>query len=358
MLYNLIIEIGFIIAIAMLTSQVIIMWFARSASKFEKRNDIDAVQASHLNPVARIGGIAVITATVFGALPFLKILNSWPHYPLLLLSALPIFVIGLCEDLGYFSSPRVRLIAAALSGAFFVGLFGQWLPRTDIPGLDIVMQWGPFGIGFSLFLAVGVCHAFNLIDGLNGLSGLTAVGAALSLAVISHEVGLAGHRNALFILSGAIVGFLTFNFPFGKIFLGDAGAYVIGHMLIWMAISILCAAPNVTSFAMLLIFFLPVADTLLAITRRVYLGKPILYPDRLHFHHLIMRSVEILVLGGQRRHIANPLATIVTLPFAFAPMLAGVLLALDRDKAAIACLFFIGIFLIAYKIGIWITKLL
>jgi UDP-N-acetylmuramyl pentapeptide phosphotransferase/UDP-N-acetylglucosamine-1-phosphate transferase len=212
------------------------------------------------------------------------------------------------------------------------------------------MQWAPIGIGFSIFLAAGISHAFNLIDGLNGLSGFIAVGISLSLAAISHQMGLDEHRDVLFILSSAIAGFLVFNFPFGKIFLGDGGAYVIGHILVWMAISILCAAPKISPLAMLLIFFFPVADTLLAIMRRVYLGVPILYPDRLHFHQVVMRGIEMLVLGQKRRHIANPLAAAFILPFAFTPMVVGIFLVLDRGKAMIALLLFTALFLMTYKI--------
>ena len=87
------------------------------------------------------------------------------------------------------------------SGVVFVALFEQWLPRTDIPGLDFLMQWAPIGIGFSLFLAAGISHAFNLIDGLNGLSGFIAIGVALSLAVISHQVELYEHRDVAYYLN-------------------------------------------------------------------------------------------------------------------------------------------------------------
>ena len=130
---------------------------------------------------------------------------------------------------------------------------------------------------------------------------------------------------------------------------------MIGHLLAWMSVSILWNAPNVTPFAMLLIFFWPMADTLLAITRRLSSGKPVAQPDRLHFHQLIMRSVEIVLLGRKKRRIANPLATLLTVPFIFAPMIAGVLLALDRGKAAMACVAFSAIFIATYKTGMWLT---
>ena len=156
-------------------------------------------------------------------------------------------------------------------------------------------------------------------------------------------------------IAAAILGFLVFNFPFGKIFLGDAGAYVAGHLLVWMSVSILWNSSNVTPLAMLLIFFWPVADTLLAISRRLALGKPITQPDRLHFHQLVMRGVEISLLGRGRRHVANPLASLLTMPFIFAPMVAGVLVSGDRSNAAIACVTFAVIFTTTYKIGIWIA---
>ena len=333
---------------------LILVWFERTSTHSRKRHDTSAVQASHSKPTARIGGLAIVLAlgTVVG---LSQNAMSWHISTLVLVSALPVFGVGLAEDLGYLASPRKRLVAAAVSGAVFISLMGQWVPRTGIPGLDIALQWSPFAMTFSLFLAVGISHAFNLIDGLNGLAGSTALGAALALATIAHQAGLAEHRDILLIIAAAILGFLMFNFPSGKIFLGDAGAYVVGHLLVWMSVSILWNASYVTPLAMLLIFFWPVADTLLAISRRVSLGKPIAQPDRLHFHQLVMRGVEIVLLGRRKRRIANPLASLLTMPFIFAPMVAGVLLSGDRSNAAIACVAFAVIFTTTYKTGIWLA---
>ena len=282
-------------------------------------------------------------------------MNDWSDFDLLLVSALPVFLVGLAEDLGYFASPRRRLFAAAVSGAAYIVLMGQWVARTGIPGLNFTLQWSPFAMAFSVFLAAGISHAFNLIDGLNGLAGFTALAATLSLTTIAHQAGLTEHRDILLTVAAAIAGFLAFNFPFGKIFLGDAGAYVIGHFLVWMSVSILWNAPNLTPFTMLLIFFWPVADTLLAITRRLALGRPISQADRLHFHQLVMRGVEIAILGRKKRRIANPIATLVTLPLIVAPMIAGIWLSLDRGNAAIACVVFAVLFITTYKTGVWLA---
>ena len=340
--------------VSALTSFLIIVWFARIRTQSLRRNDTSAVQASHLKPTARLGGLALFIALIVAA-ALSHSADNWATFVLFLVSAMPVFVIGLAEDLGYLASPPRRLLAATVSGAMFIALMGQWVLHTGIPGLDIALHWSPFAVAFSLFLGVGISHAFNLIDGLNGLAGFTALAAALALATIAHQSGLTEHRDILFTIAAAVLGFLIFNFPFGKIFLGDAGAYVIGHLLFWMSVSILWNAPDVSPFALLLIFFWPIADTLLAITRRLSLGKPIAQPDRLHFHQLVMRGVEIVFLGRKKRRIANPLATLFTLPFVFAPMITAVIFALDRGAAAIAYGLFAVVFITTYKTGMWIA---
>ena len=340
--------------VSALTSFLIIVWFARIRTQSLRRNDTSAVQASHLKPTARLGGLALFIALIVAA-ALSHSADNWATFVLFLVSAMPVFVIGLAEDLGYLASPPRRLLAATVSGAMFIALMGQWVLHTGIPGLDIALHWSPFAVAFSLFLGVGISHAFNLIDGLNGLAGFTALAAALALATIAHQSGLTEHRDILFTIAAAVLGFLIFNFPFGKIFLGDSGAYVIGHLLFWMSVSILWNAPDLSPFALLLIFFWPIADTLLAITRRLSLGKSIAQPDRLHFHQLVMRGVEIALLGRKKRRIANPLATLFTLPFVFAPMIAGVMFALDNVAAAIAYGLFAVIFIATYKTGMWIA---
>ena len=101
----------------------------------------------------------------------------------------------------------------------------------------------------------------------------------------------------------AVLGFMVLNFPLGKIFLGDGGAYALGHLLVWSAIILINYASDVSAFAILLIFFWPVADTGLAIWRRWKLGNPTDRPDRLHFHQLAMRFIEIRFFGRDRRKL-------------------------------------------------------
>ena len=186
----------------------------------------------------------------------------------LILSAMPIFVIGLAEDLGYDMTPKVRLIASTISGIVAILFFKVWLSKLGIPGFDVLLLFTPVAILFTIFSTVGVVNAFNLIDGLNGLSSYVSISVAVSLSIISFQVGNLQFAIFLILLSSSILGFFVLNFPFGKIFLGDAGAYALGHILVWCSILLINNSEEISAFAVLLIFFWPVADTGLAIWRR------------------------------------------------------------------------------------------
>ena len=320
------------------------------------RNDIKAVQSAHTVQVPRIGSLLIIFSLFLGAIFQSSEMPEANFLLKLLLSVSPVALIGLSEDLGFHMRPRVRISAAALSGAVFIIVFEEWLPRADFPGLNLAVQWAPFAMLFSIFLTVSISHAFNLIDGLNGLAAITAISSAIALATISNSVELYAHRDVLILLVAAISGFLLLNFPFARIFLGDAGSYSIGHMLSWISISILWNTEAVTPWAILLIFFWPVADTILAMVRRFSKGKAIFQPDRLHFHQLMMRGVEIMLLGRNRRMVANPLATVLMLPLIISPMCAGVLFAADSHNAALAVLAFTVLFIAAYLMGLTIAN--
>lgn len=311
-----------------------------------------SVQAAHSRVTSRLGGVAVVVAMCASTVFWFTSVDVRLNYAYFLATITPLFIVGLLEDLGYLASPRRRLIAAAMSGLLFVLIFQEWLLRVDVPVLDFAFAWAPLAIPLTVFICVGVTHAFNLIDGVNGLSSTVALAAALSLALIAHEAGLSGHRDAMLLVAVAIAGFVVLNFPFGLIFLGDAGAYVIGHVLVWTAVSILWSAPSVSAFAVLLVFFWPVADTLLAIWRRWYSGKPVSSPDRLHFHQLIMRAIEISLIGRARRSLSNPLTTLVILPMALMPMAVAVLWWDHVAITAGASMGFATAFVAVYVLGI------
>lgn len=329
--------------------------FSRRAGHDEK-----AIQSAHSGFVPRVGGLAIYISCL-GLIPLL----SFGFIPLslvfdldakeliwLIFSALPVFLIGLAEDLGYDMSPKLRLIASCISSIFAVIVFNVWLSKLGVLGLDALLLFSPLAIIFTIFACVGVVNAFNLIDGLNGLSSYVSISVATSLSIIAYQVGNLQFAIFLILLNSAILGFFVLNFPFGKIFLGDGGAYTLGHLLVWCSILIVNQSEETSPFAILLIFFWPVADTGLAIWRRWKLGNPTDRPDRLHFHQLVMRFLEIRFFGRRRRHIVNPISTVILIPLISTPQILGVMY-WDNLRATIlwTCIMTL-IFMATYFLGL------
>jgi UDP-GlcNAc:undecaprenyl-phosphate GlcNAc-1-phosphate transferase len=294
-------------------------------------NNLNTVQALHKNPTARVGGIAIFAAITLGI--WFAPLDVTASYAKFIAATGVLFLVGLLEDLGFRISPTKRLFAAFMASACVVIFLQVWMPRTGIPQLDGLMMYWWVGVPLTLLVTAGIANGFNLIDGVNGLAALTAMVGAAALALIAAKADYATMTGLSSLLAAAVFGFFVFNFPFGKIFLGDAGAYTLGFVLSWFAISILLNAPEVTPWALLLTLFWPVADTFLAVSRRQRKSTDTMAPDRLHVHQLVMRALEIYALGRNKRHIANPLSTVVLAPFVITPAIAGVLL-WDQPRAA------------------------
>lgn len=191
-------------------------------------------------------------------------------------------------------------------------------------------------IAFTIILTGGISHAVNLIDGLNGLAMGVSMLISLGLAGLAYSVGDTSVAAVAVLVTAVIGALLVFNYPWGKIFLGDAGAYSIGHVLTWIGIVLIARNPEIAPFSVLLMFFWPITDMLFAIVRRVLAGRPVDRPDRLHFHQLVMRSIELVILGRKNRSLSNPLATLVVVPLAGLPILAAQGLWWDNNLSAMA----------------------
>ena len=333
-------------------SALIVAFGRRLAQAFDWRSDLTELQAVHDTPTPRLGGVGVLLAIGLGAIDWFGDAVVQANYWLFIVSHAPVAAAGLIEDTFGSVRPRWRLLAAELSGILLVAIFGQWLPRVGVPGVDWAMAaWPILAIGFTIFACTGVTHAVNLIDGVHGLCGMWAVAASLCLAMVAQQAGLDAHVQALMLFCCAVLGFLAVNYPMGKIFLGDAGAYTVGHALAWIAVSIVWLSADVAPFALLLIFLWPVVDTLYAIARRLTNGRPIFAADAEHIHHIIYRMLHH---GGLPRGVANPLSAIVLLPAYLGPMVAGICFWDDNATSAVVCLLFGGLFVVTVSgLTVW-----
>jgi len=308
--------------------------------------DLIAIQSMHTHPTPRVGGIAVFGAIVIGVISSSASISG-THTDFVLVTSL-LFFVGLAEDFGFQMSPRHRLLAAAVSSLLVILVLGFYLPRTGVPIIDIIIDHWAVGVPLTVLVTAGISNGFNLIDGVNGLASFTAIVAALALSQIAEVSGYATMAHLSILIAVGILGFFIVNYPFGLIFLGDAGAYTIGFVLSWFGIAILINVPNVSPWAILLTLFWPVADTLLAIYRRLRRRQNVCTPDRLHVHQLTMRGLEICFFGQNRRHITNPMTTLVMSPFVSAPPIVGVLFWDQNQNAFLAVLAFFALLFVGY----------
>lgn len=313
---------------------------------YGRTEDLFSVQSSHTRLTPRVGGVGIFAAISLSV--FFAPISISGAYVNFFLAMTVLFSVGLAEDLGFKISPRWRMFAAMGASLLVIWLLGVWIPRIGIPGFDMLVGHWAVGIPLTLLLTAGIANGFNLIDGVNGLASMTGIVAAIALSQIAELAGYVEVGHLAMLMAAGIFGFFLMNYPLGLIFLGDAGAYTIGFVLSWFGIAILLNAPVVSPWAILLTMYWPVADTLLAIYRRAQRNVDISAPDRLHVHQMVMRALEICILGRNRRHIANPLTTLVLSPFVIAPPLAGVLLWNQNMNAFLTFLIFSMLFFASY----------
>jgi UDP-GlcNAc:undecaprenyl-phosphate GlcNAc-1-phosphate transferase len=315
-----------------------------------RSRDTDAVQSMHVTLTPRVGGIAIFGALAFTIMLAPESISGSYFYFIVATSVL--FFVGLGEDLGFHISPRLRLLSAVIASMLVIVLLDVWMPRIGVPLIDPLLQYWIIGVPITLFVTVGVANGFNLIDGINGLAAMTAMIAAISMALIAQQAGYLHMVSLSMMLAAVIFGFLVLNYPFGLIFLGDAGAYTIGFVLSWFGISVLLNAPEVSPWAVLLTMFWPLADTLLALSRRRRRRMNAMQPDRLHVHQMVMRTLEIYILGRKRRSLSNPLTTLVLAPFVAAPPIIAVLFWDNNLGAFLAVIILLALFFGSYELSL------
>ncbi|MGH0034415.1 MAG: glycosyltransferase family 4 protein [Myxococcota bacterium] len=238
-----------------------------------------------------LGGLAVAFGAVMGLAAASLVLGEETLAPQrlegILIGGTLLLVLGAVDDrhgLGAWTKLAVQILAAvvAVQYGFEIPHLTEPLTRTtlQIPG------WASWLI--TIVWIVGVTNAVNLIDGLDGLaSGLGAIIAG-TLVVICWQAGqMVGvvYGIALF---GALLGFLPFNFPPARIFLGDTGALFIGFSLSLLAIEGARQPAILTFVVPLLALAVPLLDTALSIVRRLREGRPVFSADRAHMHHRLL----------------------------------------------------------------------
>lgn len=247
---------------------------------------LHGVQRAHLAPTPRIGGVGIFLALVVVAV----YMAGAPVGALLapvLIAGIPVFVLGLLEDLFKRDSISERLGATFVSALLAWWIMDVSLRSVGVVGFDVLLSITVVSVLFTAFAVAGIANAVNIIDGFNGLASGTVALSMLGFAAIAYQVGDIALAQLALLFAATLWGFMLINFPFGKIFLGDGGSYFLGFALGWVAVLLTSRNPEVSPWACFLVCGYPIIETLFSIYRRIKRRLHFGRPDRLHLHSLV-----------------------------------------------------------------------
>ena len=243
--------------------------------------------------ITRLGGVGIfISYSISLSLLVLgyKLMGRNPIYITQIIesvapAAILIFAVGLADDI--FDVPAWSKFVVQIAAAAYLFLAGLRVNPLVFGNHHLSL---PVSFLLTVLWVAGITNAFNLIDGLDGL----AAGSAMFSTAAVFMVGLiGGNRPVAMItigLTGAILGFLRFNFNPATIFLGDSGSLFIGFVLSAISLAGSQKSPTLVAVAIPVVACgLPILDTSIAIFRRFISGKPIFGADREHIHHKLLK---------------------------------------------------------------------
>lgn len=278
----------FIIILTTFLTSLILTHLMIKTSKNMNIMDIPNERSVHKKPTPLLGGIAIFLSFLFG---FILFGNQNPLMISILIASFLILLLGIFDDIKPIKA-RYKFVIHILVALIVVFYGGLKLTHVDIFGLSLNFKWmSPY---VTILIIVGIINAVNLIDGLDGLcAGISSI-YFLTIGVIALILNKFNGLDIIlsFIMLGATLGFLVFNFPPAKIFMGDTGSTFLGLMI---SVIMLLGFKTVTLTSLLIplvLLILPITDTLFAIIRRALNKKPIGQADKEHIHHQLLKHLS------------------------------------------------------------------
>lgn len=300
-------------------------------------------QKFHFDPTPRIGGMGIA----------LGYLVAWFVLPVQFrgiwlvigFAGLAPLAAGLLEDLTRQVGVKVRLIATMSGGLMFAFLSGYLMDKVDLWGMDWLLGFPVAAYLFTAFAMGGVANAINIIDGFNGLASGALIIMFAAFAWVAHQVGDGLVFGLALMFAALVAGFFMVNFPTGRIFLGDGGAYFCGFLLAVLGVLLPARNVEISAWTAILICAYPVIETLASMRRKARReGHSVGQPDRVHFHMLAHRRyARRIVRQPTRKKLRNPVTALVTWAL---PLTTTVFVMLSYENAlASAGFFFLTVFL-------------
>ena len=234
-------------------------------------------QDTHQGKIPRMSGLILIT------LFFIYGINTQIiSYDFILISSL-FLIPALFEDFGIDIKPILRFFLIFIS-CFLLILNLESLPQFNLTFMNIILNSSYFQIIFYTLALASVINGQNIIDGTNGHSAITAVIIFICIGYLGYEINDPQIIQIAIFVIIMILSFLIFNYPFGKIFLGDAGSYFIGLLGGYLIIEIFARNPQLPTWSAAIILFYPTFEVVFSFFRKILSHKSPLLPDRKHLH--------------------------------------------------------------------------
>lgn len=260
----------------------LVKWIAKHVEALDYPNE----RKVHKKPMPLLGGLMMFFGFLFGYM-FFAPQNT--QMLAILIAGFIVILTGMIDDIKPLKA-RQKMIGQVIA-AIIVTFYGDIL-LNDITFFGFYFDFGWLAYPLTIIFIVALMNCINFIDGLDGLScGISTIFFATIgvIAFIMHNIGSL-EITLTFIMLGACLGFLIFNFNPAKIFMGETGSMFLGFM-----ISVVCLmgfkAVTLTSLVVpMLILAIPILDTLFAIIRRIIHKKPIYIADKQHLHHQLLNK--------------------------------------------------------------------
>lgn len=296
-----------LIVSSFLVSVISTLWARRWFSRHTASYSSDVPQRFHAGAVPRLGGLGMLIGWLVGlslaiGLPALGVANGvnfkGSDFALFTLLGTVATLVGAVEDLTQKMSVRWRLVLTGALGASAVCFWGLSVTSLGVQVLDPYWQAAPvLGMALAMFAITGLPHAFNIIDGYNGLAGIVALMVGIALAHVALQVGDRELAAVVLCLAAVTAGFLVWNYPRGLVFAGDGGAYLWGVVVASVSIALVQRHPQVSPWFPVLLLIYPVWETFFSMYRKWMRGSSPGMADAMHLHQLVYRRLVRRMFG-------------------------------------------------------------
>ncbi|MCH9665815.1 MAG: glycosyltransferase [Gammaproteobacteria bacterium] len=309
-------------------------------------SDTQGIQKAHTDKkIPRIGGTGIFFGLALSIF-FTGYFGTYNYDTVFVLLCFLAFVAGFIEDLAKKISPFYRLAFSFATVYLACVVLDTGFYHSGFQYIDdnfLTSAWVAYPL--AIVMAGGVMHSINIIDGYNGLSSGIAIIALIAIALIAIAIGDKHIALLCISLVGAILGTLAFNYPWGKIFIGDGGAYMLGFMIAIIASLLVNRNLEVSPWFPLMTIALPVWETLFSIIRRKLLSrKAATEPDNDHLHNLVYRKIVCRLFEKQSARFKNSAVA----PFMWALSMVAVIPATVLWDNTFGLIIIAGIFIITY----------